>query len=499
MWAQATTQKKSPSALQSLQQFWATMQPKLAQLVKFFRDKKNDSKLIVVLAIVALGLSIYFLILVVSNLSALKQKIPQLRNLNSYDTTLLQSNALTRNFVQNANTLDDLLTEHMTTKADITTYSNYLASLQIPYTYFLQYMYLPSLNIRRNPYTQQIDPDIIGLQYLQKNPYNDITLLQKRSDFFKNVGDNNESNDITDINIGDITEDQSGYFSMPITVSFVANSKRAFLLLTDKLSMTSNRDNISLIDEFFYYLRQEIKKDKAPEIKILSDQYAQLTWFTDPNMTDKTIAYHLYNRIFNNQKNILVDKAVIDATVKSIIACNNQSDEICYYQFREKYRNIPTFGNMIGTNVSSDPAQNLKDFVLNLPPVFSLKEFTFDKVKSQLFTDAQAAKYNGKVTIQVYGRGVSASEIDAIAGVLGHKCFQSDQKMSADIALQEVNTTLTKISNLNRIDKAQSDSLRELKANLEKVQAGFAALSPYKKTIKLFEVYRMINEAGLCK
>jgi hypothetical protein len=260
-----------------LQKFWASLQPKIAQLITFFRDKKNDSKLVIVLAFVSLGLAIYFLVLVISNLSDLKQKIPQLRNLNSYDTTLLQSNALTKNFVQNTDTLDDLVKENLSTQTDITTYSDYLASLQIPYTYFLQYMYLPSLNIWRDPYTQQINPDIIGLQYLQKNPYNDITLLQKRSDFFKNVGDNNESNDITDINIGDITEDQSGYFSMPITVSFVANSKRAFLLLTDKLSMTSNRDNISLIDEFFYYLRQEIKKDKAPEIKTLTEKYQQLT------------------------------------------------------------------------------------------------------------------------------------------------------------------------------------------------------------------------------
>jgi len=121
-------------------------------------------------------------------------------------------------------------------------------------------------------------------------------------------------------------------------------------------------------------------------------------------MTDKVIAYHLYNRIFNGQRNVLVDKEIIDATVKSIVSCNNQSDEVCYYQFREKYRNIPTLGYLFGTNFASDPTQNLKQFVLSLPPVFSLKEFTFDKAKTQFFADAQAAKYQGKVTIRVYGR-----------------------------------------------------------------------------------------------
>ena len=140
-------------------------------------------------------------------------------------------------------------------------------------------------------------------------------------------------------------------------------------------------------------------------------------------MTDKVIAYHLYQRIFNGQQNVLVDKNVIAATIKNIMACNNESDDICYYQFREKYRNIPTFAYTIGLSSTADPVQSLKNFVTSLPPVFSLKEFTFDKVKTQLFTDDQTAKYQGNVTIQVYGRGVSQPEIDAIAAVLGNKCF----------------------------------------------------------------------------
>lgn len=74
--------------------------------------------------------------------------------------------------------------------------------------------------------------------------------------------------------IGDFVEDEAGFFNMPITVSFVANSKRAFLLLVDKLSMTSNKEKISLINEFFYYLRNEIKKGKENEIKALEDTYA---------------------------------------------------------------------------------------------------------------------------------------------------------------------------------------------------------------------------------
>jgi len=76
--------------------------------------------------------------------------------------------------------------------------------------------------------------------------------------------------------IGDFVEDDKGFFNMPITVSFVANSKRAFLLLADKLSITSNKENISLINEFFYYLRGEIKKGKTTEIKALEKDYTTI-------------------------------------------------------------------------------------------------------------------------------------------------------------------------------------------------------------------------------
>jgi hypothetical protein len=290
-------------------------------------------------------------------------------------------------------------------------------------------------------------------------------------------------------------EGQSGYFSMPIDVSFVANSKRAFLLLVDKLSMTSNKDNISLINEFFYYLWKQIKNDKASEIKELTKTYSALSGFTADGAIDKVIAYHLYGRIFNNDENILIDKNVIDKTVKSIISCNNQSDEMCYYLFREKYRDIPTFGYIIGTQFGTDPAQNFKKFILSMPPIFSIQAFTFDKVITPYFTDVTNTKYQGKITIEVYGRGISAGEIQEIATVLGNKCFANQQDMSVEQALTVVNDMISKISNLSRIDKTQSDDLWQIKGDLEKLQLAYPDLSPYKKIIKLFEVWRMINDA----
>jgi hypothetical protein len=89
--------------------------------------------------------------------------------------------------------------------------------------------------------------------------------------------------------IGDFVEDDKGFFNMPITVSFVANSKRAFLLLADKLSMTSNKENISLLNEFFYYLRGEIKKGKEKEIKTLESSYVTIFGSGEKINQDKMI------------------------------------------------------------------------------------------------------------------------------------------------------------------------------------------------------------------
>lgn len=243
-------------------------------------------------------------------------------------------------------------------------------------------------------------------------------MLQKRGDFFKNLGDNNESNDVLDMKIGDVAEDSSGYFSMPITVSFKANSKRAFLLLADKLSMTSNKENVSLINEFFYYLRNEIRKDKDKEIEALEGNYASIFGSGEKVDDNKLIGYHLYNRIFKGGKNTLIDDDVLDRTVKSIISCNNESDEVCYYKFRERYRNIPSFGYLLGTDFGTNGAENLKRFIQQLPPIFSIKEFEFDKIKSPTLSDVSNSTYQGKVTIIVYGRSATPQEVGEIAKAL---------------------------------------------------------------------------------
>jgi hypothetical protein len=170
----------------------------------------------------------------------------------------------------------------------------------------------------------------------------------------------------------------------------------------------------------------------------------------------------MYNWIFNGGKNTLIDDNIIDKTIKSIISCNNESDEICYYKFRERYRNIPTFGYLLGTDFGTNGAENLKRFMLQLPPIFSIQSFEFDKIKSPTLSDAANSKYQGKVTILVYGRSATAQEVDQIAQVLGKKCLGEIKPLTTQDGLNLIQSAIVKLSDVNKIDKTYGDNLREL-------------------------------------
>jgi hypothetical protein len=106
-------------------------------------------------------------------------------------------------------------------------------------------------------------------------------------------------------------EENPEYFYTPITISFSSPNKRSFLLFVNKLSTTSNQNNISLLNEFFFYLLNSIKKNKTPEIDTLMQKYwdvfsssSNRTFSTDfskmseeekDNYRDRVIGYDLYH------------------------------------------------------------------------------------------------------------------------------------------------------------------------------------------------------------
>lgn len=149
--------------------------------------------------------------------------------------------------------------------------------LQSSYFYLMENIYLPSQNIWKDPYTNDIDYSIVWQKFLNQNPYIDTNLLDYWSWYFKDMWPNLDSNTVTDIKIQWVqyfTEpDKREYFRIPIKVSFSSTTRQSFLMLINKLSLTSSKRNISLINEFVYNIWEIVKQTKNDEIQKIKLDY----------------------------------------------------------------------------------------------------------------------------------------------------------------------------------------------------------------------------------
>jgi hypothetical protein len=152
----------------------------LKNIYIFFKDNKNNSKMMLFVAFITTSIAIYFGIQLFKDIQYINAKTPELNYLKSYDLRVLQEDRLTQSIIKNTDTIKDFSDEDILTKSEIKKYTDYLNSLQIPYMYLLQYIYLPSLNVWKEKYTNKIDTNLIGIKFLEQNPFNDISLLQKR-------------------------------------------------------------------------------------------------------------------------------------------------------------------------------------------------------------------------------------------------------------------------------------------------------------------------------
>ncbi len=465
-------------------------------LLSIFKNKNISWLFVMFFALVALWVSVFFAVRLYSVAHDLNEKNTLLMTLPTYDTSILSNNRITKEVLDFSSTLYDLVDKNNEIKEDIEKYNDYMSALQLPYTHFLNYLYLPSLNIWKDEYTNKIDTNLIGINFLRKNPYNDVVLLTKRSNFFKNVWDN-EFNDVSDISIWNINETEDWYFNIPIEVSFTANSKRSFLMLVDKLSLTSNRENISLINEFFYYLWEEIKKQKKDEIALIVSSYNKE--FEADADEDLVIWYHLSHWIFDDSNNVLIDKGVLESTIKSLMFCSTMEIWQCYYEFREKYRDLSTFAYAVSSDVSSDVVADFKSFFSSFPSIISLDDFTFDKTVSTSLTNFDKQIYKGTVKIRVYGKWILADEVSQIALVLWKKCFSEDKNMSVDESIILVDNAIMQQSDASWSDRSKAEDLWDLRDILDSIKGEYDSLSNYKKIIRLFELDRMLDDSGLCE
>ena len=398
---------------------------------------------------------------------------------------------------------------------EVSTNLEYYRALAVEQTTYYnmlpRYLYFPRLNIWQDPYTKVIDPTIVGQKYLELDPFQDIFLIQQWSDFFKNVGEGAERNNITSINIGNITDVDTEHFIVPIEISFTSPDKRSFLLLVNKLSTTSNSTNVALLNEFFYYLIKNIKENKQEEIEDLKKEYLPLFTGMDEESLDNDtiIGYHLYQWVKGTGENLLIDDDIINETVKeNVLLCDKNTPEeqipTCFYRFREKYRDLPYLAYTIGILNAEGKTQLLRNFLVDLAPVITISDFSFEKMyNSDIFSD-QNQFYQGRIKFNAYGKSMSEEEVSGIATSLGKLCFREGEggpvtPVSPEIALSRVNQNLISLGSGNTLQFSNViGDLEELQQLFTNIQAEYPGLSNYKKTIRLFEVFRMLKESNLC-
>lgn len=369
-------------------------------------------------------------------------------------------------------------------------YTQYQEDLSLPYEYFLQYIYFPSLNIWKDPFTNEVDTTIVGRRYLEENPYEDIKLIEKWTSFFKDVGNSNGYNQIDDIQLWDITQREDWFFSIPLSVNFISTSKRSFLLLINKLAITASKENIWLINEFMYYVWAEIKSQKVNVIANINKKYSGWN-------EDKIIGYELYNRVFNEWTSELIDNDVIDQAIRTNMGCDDETSKtLCYYRFREKYASLWTLAYYVGFEKNSDQVKWLKEFLQSIPMIMVLQDFSFDKYKWEL-VGINNIKYAGEIKVNLIGRWISQEWVEEISAILWESCIGSN--LNPDSVLSYIESKISELADTQNLNVDRSKNLWEMQLLMENVLKEYPAMNNYSRLIKLFEIYRMLSEWWICK
>lgn len=423
------------------------------------------------------------------DVNKLNSKSQELYFLKNYDTTALSMNSYTRNETSEFKQIDELIDYNTELKDKVNNYNEYLWGIQAPYDNFLKYILLPSLNIWKDPFLWDIRDDYVWLKYLENNPYNDIELIDKWSNFIKDVWSNSEYNKIDSIELWDIVEEWEEFY-IPIRVRYTAESNRSFLLLVEKLSTTSNQKSISLINELIYYIWENIKETKQTEIKNMMAEYEKLT-------EDEAIWYTLYQWVKEWKESDLVDDEIIEDAIKKVAQCSTESTEYCYYKFRNKYRNLPSLAYRIWFESNKEKTENLRMFLADLPQIIKIVNFTYDDSQTNTGVFGYGVEeYKWTVEFKIYWDWVSNAEVREIQDLLWDKCLWT--RLTPETALTQVEDKLVSLWNNANVDTYGAINLLEIEWLVSKISEEFNKLSNYKKVIKTFELYRMLSEWSIC-
>lgn len=121
---------------------------------------------------------------------SLNSRLSDLNNTENYNLQSFKSDTLVASDAPELRTLDQMVDYY---DASLGIKNKVKAELDFKrsvYSDFLRNLLLPSLNIWKNPYTEQVDLSLLGKKYLDNNPYQDVTLLQQWGGIIRDSGQN---------------------------------------------------------------------------------------------------------------------------------------------------------------------------------------------------------------------------------------------------------------------------------------------------------------------
>lgn len=424
----------------------------------------------------------------------LNNQSSSLELLSSYNVDVLTNNENIKEVAPFWKNINDIFDFHTQLTDTIAINQKHRKELSLPFDNFLYLLYTPSLNVWRDPFTQKIDTTLIGKKYLENNPYGDIALMEQWTNFFKDVWIADSYNTISNINIGNIESvNKEWYFGLTVTVDFESPDKRSFLLLVNKLSMTAYLENVSLINEFVFYLWENIKKDRKEFLTSTQQEFVKTIPYVAQNQ-DKLIWYLLFDWAFNDKDNFLLSNETIIKTIRQTAWCIDEDQKKCNYLFRQKMRTVPYLAYGIGRD-DTDTIAGLKTFFNNIPPLLSIESFSFDELKKIKLS--ANTWYKWSVSIKVYGRDIMNDEINTISNELWIMCFATKESMTATSAKTRVEKYINDMWKQN-FDTRRSTMLNQVLGFVTTIQDSYDWLPNYKKVVKLFELYRTLKENWLC-
>ena len=527
-------QEKKSDLLESIKGFfqkWNNEWNNTNRKTKAFVLTRKDS---IVAMIAALVIMVWFLVywyIVLNNYSDINSKSDTLKNLSTYNVS--PDLSILNPYVEwnDANTIDWMININNNIQETLSNREEFKKQQKNYYEILLQNIYLPSLNVWKDPYTKDFDISVLWQKYLEKDKFQDLYLIQYWSDFIKYVWNDADYNTIDNISIWDTVEvESSDYFYTPISVSFSSPNKRSFLLLVNKLSMTSNTNNVALLNEFFFYLLRHIKEDKAEIVNDLAQKYwdifssssnrdwpSELSKLSESQLSDyqdKVIGYNLYHWINYEwtweNPSLLIDDNLIMKTIRENALCDSLvSDSECLYNFRDKYRNLPYLAYRIwlDNQWAGNRTQWLLNFLQDLPSVIAITQFGFNKYSNASFLNREEERYEWSVSFNAYWRTITSEELEEASSKLWKLCFweKSDNVISPESAILRINDTISSLWWSDTISSlwwsgtnVNVSALWELQWILTSIQSDYEKQTNYNKMIKLFEIWRMLNDANLC-